>query len=650
MSTISGYPARSFDPSQKFLVLDPSTQTTALVLGSDLVSYITPSLDVVRTNTTRAAALNEDYEIGTFVQTAGGAAIDDGGNGMYLVVAAGDGDYAMLNGNELLLLPFGTLVGSDLDGALVTDDGVQVTIQSAIAKREVHFTSLAALLASTCTYDYVTVDAANEGGSTGRMELYNNGTTGTPTTNGNRFSALAAGTFFNAAGIGYSLAVDQDITPYIFGASGDGIDDDTVPVQTWLNYEGPLIGPKGNFLLTEHVSVVADRKVSISGVGAECRFFAADVSDAAFNPGYGSNAVMFRFDVADLCIENVAFDSVAAVSYTETSAVGNFIFTDQTTTAYAQKIKISGCYFSRAPNDAHYSGTFAGTGNDVYIELSGNHYFNSGRYDVTVQNAQQINITGNFSRDSGAGFDVEPNGASDVALMVVVAGNSIKNAQYNAIQVTIGAPNTGVAIVADNAISLSTSYVATVTQKQPITVRAQYASITGNTMYEGSCARLIDLISTTHAAITGNTMQATSASSAEFIRLTNSYAVMAGNFFGITGVTNYATTSGTSGYKTIDHMAVSMIMGGSFENVLNLYGSSGLNSRAIMAIDNLRIDSNGLAASEFIRLRTKNGGVIGLEITDSGGLGAPNLPTSSAGLPAGGLWVDTGAGNVIKRA
>ena len=221
MSTISGYPARSFDPSQKFLVLDPSTQTTALVLGSDLVSYITPSLDVVRTNTTRAAALNEDYDIGTFVQTAGGAAIDDGGNGMYLVVAAGDGDYAMLNGNELLLLPFGTLVGSDLDGALVTDDGVQVTIQSAIAKREVHFTSLAALLASTCTYDHVTVDAANEGGSTGRMELYNNGTTGTPTTNGNRFSALAAGTFFNAGGIGYSLRLDQDITDTMFGAVAD---------------------------------------------------------------------------------------------------------------------------------------------------------------------------------------------------------------------------------------------------------------------------------------------------------------------------------------------------------------------------------------------------------------------------------------------
>ena len=80
------------------------------------------------------------------------------------------------------------------------------------------FTSLEALRASSMDADYVTVLAANEGGSTGRMELYNNGTTGTPTTNGNRFSALAAGTFFNAAGIGYSLVADNHmISPYDFG-------------------------------------------------------------------------------------------------------------------------------------------------------------------------------------------------------------------------------------------------------------------------------------------------------------------------------------------------------------------------------------------------------------------------------------------------
>lgn len=242
MSTISGYPARSFDPSQKFLVLDPSTQTTALVLGSDLVSYITPSLDVVRTNTTRAAALNEDYEIGTFVQTAGGAAIDDGGNGMYLVVAAGDGDYAMLNGNELLLLPFGTLVGSDLDGALVTDDGVQVTIESAIAKREVHFSSLESLRASTCTYDYVETVAFYEDGFTGGAKLYRDGT-GAATGSGAAViaAALAAGTFCNAGGICYKLNPDQNITPFMLGVYGNGDGagggtNDATCMQIFLNY------------------------------------------------------------------------------------------------------------------------------------------------------------------------------------------------------------------------------------------------------------------------------------------------------------------------------------------------------------------------------------------------------------------------------
>lgn len=512
------------------------------------------------------------------------------------------------------------------------------------------FVSMEDLRVSSTDQDYIETTSFYAGGTTGGAKLYRDGT-GTPTGSGAAViaAALAAGTFCNAAGNCYKLDLGQDITPYVLGAKGDGVADDTLFVAAWLSIETPLYAPAGDYLLTDHLSVVADRAVTIRGEGVTSRFFCADISDAAFNPGYGSNSVMFRFDVSDLLIEKVAFDSVAAVSYTETSAVGNFIFTDQTTTAYAQRITIKGCYFDRATNDAIYSGTFAGTGNDVYLDIGENHFFNSGRYDVTIQNGQQINIVGNFSRDSGAGFDVEPNGASDVALMVNVSGNNIKNAQYNAVQVTIGAPNTGVAIVSENAISLSTTYVATVTQKQPITVRAQYASINGNTMYEGSCARLIDLISTTHASITGNTMVGTSASSAELIRLTNSYAVMAGNFFSIATITNYATTSGTSGYKTIDHMAVNMIMGGAFENVLNLYGSSGLNSRAIMAIGNLRIDSNGLAASEFIRLRTKNGGVIGLEITDSGGLGAPNLPTSSAGLPAGGLWVDTGAANVIKR-
>ena len=145
MSTIGGYPARAFSPTQKFLVLDPATQTTSLILGQDLVDYITPSLSQVFSETTRTAAMNEDYQVGQFIQTAGGTAIDDGANGLFLVVESGTGDYPMLNGNDLLLLPFGSLSGSSLDGALVTDDAVQVEIEDAIALRPIRYPSMEAI-------------------------------------------------------------------------------------------------------------------------------------------------------------------------------------------------------------------------------------------------------------------------------------------------------------------------------------------------------------------------------------------------------------------------------------------------------------------------------------------------------------------------
>lgn len=92
----------------------------------------------------------------------------------------------------------------------------------------VEFASLEALRASSTDADYVTVLAANAGGTAGRMDLYNNGTTGTPTTNGNRFSALSAGTFFNAAGIGYSLSTDQEINLYQFGFTAGADETDSI--------------------------------------------------------------------------------------------------------------------------------------------------------------------------------------------------------------------------------------------------------------------------------------------------------------------------------------------------------------------------------------------------------------------------------------
>jgi hypothetical protein len=103
MSKIGSYKNTAFSESQKFLVLDPSTSSTSLVLGSDLVSYITPQIGSVKAESTRLSAENTDYKVGEIIQTSGATVVGSLAS-VYLVVAGGDGDFPMLNGNDLLVL------------------------------------------------------------------------------------------------------------------------------------------------------------------------------------------------------------------------------------------------------------------------------------------------------------------------------------------------------------------------------------------------------------------------------------------------------------------------------------------------------------------------------------------------------------------
>jgi hypothetical protein len=128
MSRIGSYPNIAFTESQKFLVLDPSTSSTSLVLGSDLVAYITPKINSVRAESTRISAENTDYELGEIIQTSGATTIGDGLATVYLVVAGGSGDFPMINGNDLL-----TIVG---------DDGLRADLISAAAGKGASIVSM----------------------------------------------------------------------------------------------------------------------------------------------------------------------------------------------------------------------------------------------------------------------------------------------------------------------------------------------------------------------------------------------------------------------------------------------------------------------------------------------------------------------------
>jgi hypothetical protein len=103
MSQIGSYKNTAFSESQKFLVLDPLTSSTSLVLGADLVAYITPQIGSVKAESTRLSAENTDYKVGEIIQTSGATVVGSLA-AVYLVVAGGAGDFPMLNGNDLLVL------------------------------------------------------------------------------------------------------------------------------------------------------------------------------------------------------------------------------------------------------------------------------------------------------------------------------------------------------------------------------------------------------------------------------------------------------------------------------------------------------------------------------------------------------------------
>lgn len=157
MATFSSYPEVDFCEHLKLLAGDPGRSEVVRTSGTSLVDYLNKNLtlnqEAVLGFRTTDSVISENLDIGKIIYTTGGSVPDDGQGGPYLVVAAGEGDIPLANGNELLLLPFGSLTGSDVSGALVTWVGGTDTVaeafneqQTALSQRVIYVGSVADLL------------------------------------------------------------------------------------------------------------------------------------------------------------------------------------------------------------------------------------------------------------------------------------------------------------------------------------------------------------------------------------------------------------------------------------------------------------------------------------------------------------------------
>ncbi len=119
MSNFPSYPTRSFSETQKFFVLDPQTGTPSFVPGSDLVNFLTPGTSFVFSESTRVSAQASNYKVGNLIQTAGAVTEGDGLASGFLVVPGGEGDFAMQNGNDLLVIRGDDLLREQLKEGVV---------------------------------------------------------------------------------------------------------------------------------------------------------------------------------------------------------------------------------------------------------------------------------------------------------------------------------------------------------------------------------------------------------------------------------------------------------------------------------------------------------------------------------------------------
>jgi len=239
MSNIGSYTSRSFSESQKFLVLDPSTGTTSLVLGADLVSYITPRINSVIAETTRLAAENTDYDVGTIIQTSGAESVGDNFAATYLVVGAGEGDFPMINGNELLIIKGDEFLREQLiseaagEGASLVSMEGGPTVETAINNRVIRVGSVAEIADYDVPAGYVF--SVNDGGTSGDFDVISGDfSTDLAADTKNGVYAAVGGDASASTKVAKRRFVDT-LSIDFFGAVGDGITDDTDSIDAAID-------------------------------------------------------------------------------------------------------------------------------------------------------------------------------------------------------------------------------------------------------------------------------------------------------------------------------------------------------------------------------------------------------------------------------
>jgi parallel beta-helix repeat protein len=357
MSRLGSYKNTTFNESQKFLVLDPSTSSASLVLASELVAYITPKIGSVKAESTRLSAENTDYKVGEIIQTSGATVVGSLAS-VYLVVAGGSGNFPMLNGNDLLVLIGDDALRAQLisevagqGASLVSMEGGP-TVEVAVNNRVIRVTSRTEMKGYDVPAGYQF--SLEEGGRSGLFVVKVGAAPADPQEG--VYVVLTYGNYAERFNYLY-------LTPEMFGAVGNGVTNDApaiqaafnfVPDQLWFSNKVYLIDNSAaiGLTVTNDITLLGEKGAALLAASELFHLFSATsckvaVSNLIFTGNGVVVLVATGFPVALMFLDQCDYSTVTECEFNEATGAGFNVYR-------SVGVKITNCILAHT-----YSGSVA---------------------------------------------------------------------------------------------------------------------------------------------------------------------------------------------------------------------------------------------------------------------------------------------------
>lgn len=540
------------------------------------------------------------------------------------------------------------------------------------------------------TFSYAETQAFTAGGSVGGSKWYKGASGGTQTTAGTLYTHLALGYVVDAGGNYWHLVPGQRIDLYKFGAVGDGSTDDRVSIQAALDYAYTVT--PATVYIPDAVFVVSNTAYTGSSAAGVMSLLIRDgvrlrgdslsatikLEDSAFGPGaYGRvitslgdsggetgliNSGLYNFtidgnssnQIASVQYSNILLEASANVSVENVRSInsnGQGIMLRGQTSALAAAIKVLGCSVGGATGIGIQCSQFAGciiTHN--YVDGCDNNAIDIyGDNGTSTSSTHNWVIANNVCRNSLTG--IFPETVRDG----IVANNTILNCTYGVHVNRINGDPENISIRGNNAQNCTIAYWHTGDNTMVVWAENEARNCeTGLKAGNTTAGNASGCIAYNNVFQECTTALNVTCNNGSYLKLFNNYGRgnTAWKSVTVAGTSTNVIVDEESDFSGIYHPNAWRYLGAnSTSNVVNVPVYFKDSAGAVQEFGKLQWGSSTVTAGSkgsTFKVITKNANseVTTIEARQANVL-LPSLPTSSAGLPSGALWNNSGVINIV---